>query len=153
MDNQQLTQPSASSASAKAPRKKMYMILAALCLILAMLTAVALVDNKKTTDDSKKALEASKQVNTLEVSVTDEGFSPATVKIKTGQAVTWTNTGTAAHQIASDPHPADNGVEGLSDDEAMQKGDAYSYTFEKAGTYTYHDEMNPLKFYGTVIVE
>src|ERR1700722_10063972 len=42
------------------------------------------------------------------VSITKSGFVPATVTIKAGQGVDWTNTDTAPHVIASDPYPSDN---------------------------------------------
>jgi len=88
-----------------------------------------------------------------EVKISKAGFSPEVIKLKKGTSLTWTNTDTKVHQPASDPHPTHDKLAELGDGEALAKGDSFSFTFEKAGSFTYHDHMNPLKFQGTVIVE
>mgnify|MGYP001611617938 CR=1 FL=1 len=88
-----------------------------------------------------------------EVTVTKGGFLPATIRVKKGTIVTWTNTDEAAHQVASDPHPTHDKLKGLGDGEVLAKGESFSFTFEKSGSYSYHDHLNPLKFNGKVVVE
>jgi len=88
-----------------------------------------------------------------EVSVTAAGFVPATVTIKVGQAVTWTNTDSAPHVVASDPYPTDNALTGFDSQQDLSTNDHYSFVFDKAGTYTYHDDLNPYTLEGTVIVK
>jgi plastocyanin len=88
-----------------------------------------------------------------EVSITPTGFVPATVSIKVGQAVTWTNTDTAPHIVASDPYPTDTTLSGLNSQQDLSTNDRYSFVFDKAGTYTYHDDLNPYTLEGTVIVK
>lgn len=78
-------------------------------------------------------------------------FISGTIKIKPGTTVTWTNKDTKPHRIAADPHPAHDSSPGLLSDD-LNKGDSYSYVFEKTGTFTYHDELQPFKLHGTVIV-
>ncbi len=104
-------------------------------------------DNDNADDTTEVAAESAL------VSVNDKAFEPATVKIKVGQGVTWTNDGKKNHQIASDPHPTDDALPELNDDIPLEPGDSFSYVFDEAGTYTYHDELNPLEIVGTVIVE
>ena len=58
----------------------------------------------------------------------------------------------APHWIASDPYPKDDGYAALNSGGALVHGDSYSLSFSKAGTYTYHDELNPFKLQGTVVV-
>lgn len=86
------------------------------------------------------------------VEITKAGFYPATISVKKGSVVTWTNKDTKPHQVASDPHPTHTALPGLGSI-VLTKGDSFSFIFEKTGTYTYHDHLNPLKFKGTIIVE
>ncbi|MBW3538538.1 cupredoxin domain-containing protein, partial [Candidatus Parcubacteria bacterium] len=86
------------------------------------------------------------------VTITDQGFVPATVQVPAGSRVTWTNSDAAAHQVAADPHPTHDSLPGLQSI-ALGKGGSFSHTFDAPGTYTYHDHQNPLKFRGTVVVE
>lgn len=85
--------------------------------------------------------------------ITKDGFSPATVRVQKGTTVTWTNQDDSPHQVTSDPHPTHEALPGLDSEEALAKGDSFSFTFEQPGTFTYHDHLNPLKLLGTVIVE
>lgn len=87
-----------------------------------------------------------------QVTITDKGFSPATIKVKKGSQVTWTNLDKAPHLVASDPHPTHTLLPGL-ESPVLLSNDSYSFIFEKVGSFTYHDHLNPYKFKGTVIVE
>ena len=87
------------------------------------------------------------------VTVTANGFEPATIKIKKGQAVEWVNEDSFTHQVASDPYPDHSKLPHLFADEPLTQGGVFSYTFEDKGTYTYTDQLNPATFHGTVIVE
>jgi plastocyanin len=87
-----------------------------------------------------------------EVLITADGLTPQTVLIHTGQSVLWKNEDTQAHQVATDPYPQENGLDGFVDTIALLKNDTYSFTFDKTGTFTYHDHLNPSKLHGTVIV-
>lgn len=86
------------------------------------------------------------------VTITDQGFIPATIKIKKNTQVKWKDMDKASYQVASDPHPIHSGLPGLVSP-VLLTNDSYSFTFEKVGTFTYHDHLNPFKFKGTVIVE
>jgi len=87
------------------------------------------------------------------VSITEAGFSPATIKVSPGTTVTWTDNDTQPHWVASDPYPTDTGLSGFNAREALQNGDQYSFTFAKTGTFTYHDQLNPYTFKGSVVVQ
>lgn len=78
------------------------------------------------------------------VTISNFKFMPATITVKKGTTVTWKNTDSIAHTVTADTMPGpDSGL--LGNDEV------YSYTFDKAGTYTYnckpHEYMK-----GTVVV-
>jgi plastocyanin len=87
------------------------------------------------------------------VQITPTGFVPQTIKVKKGEVVTWVNADTKPHQVASDPHPSDDGLDTLNSDEPLAEGESYTATFEESGTFTYHDEADPIGFTATVVVE
>jgi plastocyanin len=60
--------------------------------------------------------------------VVDNRFQPNTLTITPGTTVTWLNNGTNFHTLSS--------AEGLFDSGALGGGQSYSYTFQKAGTFT-----------------
>lgn len=86
------------------------------------------------------------------VSITSGGtFSPATLTVKKGTKVTWTNSGSAKVWIASDPHPVHNAYPGFDSGTDLRSGESYSFTFTKPGSWGYHDHFSPT-VRGTVIV-
>lgn len=81
------------------------------------------------------------------VTITSGGFSPSTIVIKKGSDVMWTNEDTQARAIVGDQEAL-----GLKTPEPLGQGESYSFVFDDAGTYTYHDPTKPaLK--ATVVVE
>lgn len=87
------------------------------------------------------------------VSITAQGFEPQTIKVKRGQAVTWVNQDDKPHHVVADPFPSGDSLKSLNSIEPLTKDDAYTSTFEKMGTFTYHDQLDPVGFKATVIVE
>lgn len=85
------------------------------------------------------------------VSITSSGFSPASVTVKAGQTVTWTNNDSRTHQPAVDPHPVHSNLPGFDSAPGIAAGQTYSFTFTKAGTWAYHDHLFSFRT-GTVIV-
>jgi amicyanin len=81
---------------------------------------------------------------TNEVEIEDFAFQPSTITVKKGTTVKWTNKDTAQHNVVSDQESGPNGP-------LLSKGQAYSFTFNKAGTYHYICELHP-NMKGTVIV-
>ena len=92
-------------------------------------------------------------VKQAQITITKEGFVPAEINVKKGTEITWTNTDEVAHQVASDPHPNHDKLKDLGDGEVLAKGESFSFIFERSGSYTYHDHLNPLRFNGKVVVE
>jgi plastocyanin len=84
------------------------------------------------------------QAATAGVTVQNFAFSPTPITINVGDTVTWTNMDTTAHTATSDTA----GVFNLS---LPASGGSGSFTFETAGTYTYHCAIHP-SMLGTVIV-
>jgi plastocyanin len=70
-------------------------------------------------------------------------FSPNPVKVKVGETVTWINDDSGIHTVTS--------KDGVFDSGMMGKGQSFSFTFDKAGEYSYHCEPHP-SMVGTVVV-
>lgn len=87
------------------------------------------------------------------VILTGGEFSPATVTVKKGGTVTWSNQGSGTMWIAADDHPTHTQYAGTTrmahcPDTAgaafdqCTTGNNYSFTFEKVGAWEYHNHMN-----------
>lgn len=86
------------------------------------------------------------------VSMTDTGFSPATLSVAAGTAVVFVNDGQALHWPASAIHPTHEVLPGFDSKKGIATGDRYSFTFTEAGNWRYHDHLNP-QLTGTIIAE
>ena len=78
------------------------------------------------------------------VTIQNFAFSPATLTVKVGDKVTWTNKDSAAHSATADDGSFDTGV--------LQNGESGSVTFSKPGTYTYHCSIHPM-MKATIVVQ
>ncbi len=78
------------------------------------------------------------------VSIKNFAFSPASITVKTGTAVTWTNVDSAPHTVTELANAFDSGQIALSG--------VFKFTFATAGTFTYHCTNHPMMANGTVIV-
>lgn len=79
-----------------------------------------------------------------EVKIDNFTFTPATLTVPVGAQVTWTNRDDIPHTV-------------VSDDQAMRSkpldtDDKFTFTFTKAGTYTYFCSLHP-KMKGKVVVQ
>ena len=145
-------QNDASAGQPKSSRKTIIFIAGGLVLIALFSVAATLFVRKNDSSELAKN-NAVIVLPAAEVGITAAGFNPATIKIKKGQIVSWTNLDDKPHQVASDPFPTSETLPGLRAEAPSEKGESYSFTFEESGTYTYHDRLNPLKHKGTVVVE
>lgn len=97
------------------------------------------------------------------VSYTASGFSPASLTVPAGSRVTFINQGSGAMWVASAAHPTHTVYGGTSLQEhcpdpdgtafdQCQPGNEYSFTFNKAGEWRYHNHMGSTDT-GVIIVE
>jgi plastocyanin len=77
------------------------------------------------------------------VSIVDFAFEPASVEVRSGDTVTWTNTGAAPHTVTADDGSFDSGQ--------LAPGATFSQTFDARGDFTYHCTIHP-QMTGTVSV-
>lgn len=86
------------------------------------------------------------------VTITDGGFSPATLTVKAGTTVTFMNKDSAPHWPASNPHPVHTALLGFDAKISLATDQTYNFTFNRPGTWRYHDHLNP-GLVGQVVVE
>jgi plastocyanin len=98
------------------------------------------------------------------VTYTDQGFSPKSVTVKAGQSVTFVDKASVPMWVASAPHPDHTGYDGTSRTthcaagytgpapfDECTTGASYTFTFNKVGTWPYHNHLSSSDF-GTVVV-
>ena len=102
------------------------------------------------------------------VEITANGFSPSEIKIKKGDTITWVNKDSTPHWPASAAHPTHTVYPGSDIQKCgtaaqsrifdackgLSPGESYSFKFDQAGTWKYHDHVKPVApFFGSVTVE
>lgn len=83
------------------------------------------------------AAEAPATAAATSVDIMGYEFSPAEVTISVGDTVTWTNHDSAPHNVV-----VTDGPEKFTSP-TLEQGDTYSYTFTKAGAYSYYCSIHP----------
>jgi len=89
------------------------------------------------------------------ISYTDDGFSPASVTVASGQAITWKNDSAETVQVGSNTHPTHTINQEITGGEftiALAPGESKTVTVTKTGSWGYHDHLKP-SLVGTVVVE
>ncbi|WP_424355656.1 cupredoxin domain-containing protein [Methanobacterium sp. MBAC-LM] len=83
-----------------------------------------------------------KQTNTITIG--NSTFKPNPMYVTSGAMVRWTNQDSTPYKIISDT--------GNFESPTLNKGDTFTYTFDKKGEYNYYDGLNS-SIRGRVIVE
>ena len=78
-----------------------------------------------------------------QVSIQNIKYEPKEIKVKKGDTVVWTNNDDKDHTVVSD----DGSFSG-----SLKPGKSYSYTFRKAGNYSYSCRLHP-RMKGSVSVD
>jgi len=81
------------------------------------------------------ALPAESQAATTAITIKSTAFSPKSVTINFGDTVKWTNGDKVNHQIVANSGAFASGT--------LKPGQSYSFTFNAAGAYAYHDALHP----------
>jgi len=99
------------------------------------------------------------------VTYSDQGYSPKEITVSLGTTVTFINESSKKMWVASAMHPTHTAYSGTSlsqhcpdttgtafdECEGGASGSSYSFTFNKEGTWKYHDHIDATKF-GSVTV-
>ncbi len=132
--------------------KKILVIIALLALLVAckpeqpVQPVVQPIEHEVNPPVETTASEPSSGPQTVKVDIAGFKYVPASVKIKVGDTVTWTQVDTVKHTvtIVTGPENFDSGL--------LTSGQTYSHTFTKPGTYSYKCTPHP-NMRGEVIVE
>ena len=68
---------------------------------------------------------------TISVQIKSTGFSPSTISLNHGDQITWKNTDKVDHQVVAD--------DGSFASPILHAGQSYTTTFNRAGTFRFHD--------------
>lgn len=79
------------------------------------------------------------QSDVNEVEIENFAFQPASISVKKGTTVTWTNKDSTQHSVIPDSGDSD----AFQGSELLSQGATYSFTFNTPGTYTYHCGPHP----------
>ena len=85
------------------------------------------------------------------ITLTPEGFSPSTLTIKVGTRVRWVNKSGQLGDVDSDPDPTNTSYPPMNFG-TFSDGSSVELIIDKAGTYHYHNHLNPSQR-GTVVVQ
>jgi len=107
----------------------------------------------KETQSQFSAEEEQSMADILVVQINYDGksFSPSALNIKLGDIVIFQNNSSTGFWPASDPHPVHTSYSGFDAKSAIAAGEKWQFVFEKAGTWGFHDHLNPSAL-GTVTV-
>jgi plastocyanin len=86
------------------------------------------------------------QEQTVEVKIDNFSFWPANLTITAGTTVTWINRDDIPHTVVSSDDPI------VFKSKALDIDDRFSFTFTKAGTYSYFCSIHP-KMTGIIVVQ
>jgi plastocyanin len=81
----------------------------------------------------------------VEVKIDNFTFAPVTLTVATGTTVKWINRDDIPHTVVSED-------KSTFKSKALDTDDSFSYTFTKAGTYTYFCSIHP-KMVAKVVVQ
>jgi len=121
--------------------------------LLIGLTAVILIGGIITNRSTEKA-DNSSSSHTHEhvIELREDGFYPEETIITEGDTVTFTTTRGVPFWPASNIHPTHAIYSEFDPKRALESEEEWSFTFDKAGTWRYHDHTAPF-YTGVIIVE
>ena len=93
---------------------------------------------------ARRSYAADSGSSTAEVNIDNFSFSPATIKVKAGTTVTWTNRDDIPHTVVANDKAFKSKV--------LDTGEKFSFTATKPGNYPYFCSIHP-KMTGTLTVE
>jgi plastocyanin len=93
---------------------------------------------------SGTALAQEKTANKTAIKIDNFTFAPAAITVHVGDAVRWTNHDDIPHNVVSEDNSFKSKV--------LDTDENFSYTFTKAGTYSYYCSIHP-RMTGKIVVQ
>ncbi len=78
------------------------------------------------------------------IDISGFAFSPASITVRKGETIVWTNKDSA-------PHTVTGGTNGDINSLSLAQNQTYSFAFDKTGTFSYHCKLHP-NMKGTITV-
>lgn len=122
--------------------KKRFLLAFLLILSACLITACASTPAPTTGATSQSVQSTTAQVQGSTVSIESFAFSPATLPVKVGTTVVWTNNDSVAHNIKSTGFNSPT----------MAKGQTFEFKFDTKGTFEYSCGIHP-SMAGKIVVE
>jgi plastocyanin len=86
---------------------------------------------------------ASSVPKTVVVTRTAEGFKPSQILIRQGDSVRFVSDMQQDFWPASSPHPTHTLYQGFDPGRPLRAGESWTFTFDRAGSWSYHDHLHP----------
>jgi plastocyanin len=140
-------------------KKAVIVVVAILVIAGGALALTKKSDDKSTTTQPSSSQQSNSTANdstsdqaaAATITYSDNGFSPSTVTVKSGDTILIKNTSSNPLQFDSDPHPAHTDDPELNVGE-IAPGSSGTVKVMTVGTHGYHDHLNPGQT-GTIIVQ
>ena len=97
--------------------------------------------NQKSTEGRGSCL---KEVATVTVAMGSDFYEPGNLTVKKCTRVIFKNDSNKAHWPASDIHPTHGIYPEFDPKEAVEAGSEWSFVFDRAGRWKYHDHLMPV---------
>lgn len=88
---------------------------------------------------------------TISIVLTDDGFEPRNVRIRKGTEVTFTTTRDKQFWPASNLHPQHDAYSAFDPRRPLSPDEAWTFTFDRVGTWGMHDHIRAF-FRGNIYV-
>ena len=141
-------------------KAKQAVVLIGIILVVALIIFFVTKNKDLVSKDNTNTNQTSTQVTLPEKNIiymNDKGFKPNLLIIKQGDTVTWYNNDTVSHRPSSNNHPSHKVYPGSSIENCgtanessnfdscrdVSPGQIYSFTFDRRGTWKYHDHLSP----------
>lgn len=125
---------------------KVFLIILIIVLVASGVAAGVLLTNKTATDQESESSNPSALVV-----ISADSVTPASIQVKKGQSVVWTNEDVVPHMLVLNNEG--ERVQNADSPEQLNQDESYSYVFSEAGTFNYYDATNPGRLKGVVVVE
>jgi plastocyanin len=132
------------------------LIVAAIIIIIVIAGGIFLYSNSSKKEAANNQPTPTEQAQTTNegaqiITLSPDGFTPATLTVKVGTRVRWVNKSGELGDVDSDPHPVHTSYPPMNFG-TFSDGSSVELVFDKAGTYHYHNHLNPSQR-GTIVVE
>lgn len=117
-------------------------IIAGIVLVLIVVGAWFFFMQKQSPSQSPAAQQPQTKVEANAVTIQNFAFNPATLTVKQGTKVTWTNQDSVTHKIKSDTFNSGD----------LNQGDKFEFTFNTKGSFDYSCSIHP-SMAGKIVVE